>query len=85
MTDSQDLTNQTLRFTTTPEERKIIRDRLNLFTKPLEKKSVSHTLGGMCGDKPVITQKGGVGASFRYTQKANTSLKSNLNGGQNGY
>lgn len=85
MTDSQDEINRTLRFTTTTEERKIIRDRLNSFTKPLEKKSVSHTLGGMCGDKPVITQKGGVGASFRYIQKANTSLKSKLNGGQNGY
>ncbi len=83
MTDSQDLMNQALRFTTTAEERKIIKDRLNLFTKPLEKKSVSHTLGGMCFDKPVITQKGGVGAtSFRYTQKANTSLKSKLSGGQ---
>ncbi len=45
-----------IRFVTTPEERKIIRDRLNLFTKPLEKKSVSHTLNGMCFDKPVITQ-----------------------------
>lgn len=27
--DSQDEMNRTLRFTTTPEERKIIRDRLN--------------------------------------------------------
>jgi hypothetical protein len=29
MTDSQDEMNKTLRFTTTAEERKIIRDRLN--------------------------------------------------------
>lgn len=56
MTDSQDEMNRTLRFKTTAEERKIIRDRLNLFTKPLEKKSVSHTLNGMCFDEPVITQ-----------------------------
>lgn len=87
MTDSQDLMNQQLRFVTTPEERKIIRDRINqiisnkvkenpdcfikiesnpvtksqmaiqmTFTKPLEKKSVFHTLNGTCFDKLVITQ-----------------------------
>ena len=32
MIDSQDLMNKELRFTTTAEERKIIRDRLNKFT-----------------------------------------------------
>ena len=32
MTDSQDLMNRELRFTTTAEERKIIRERLNKLT-----------------------------------------------------
>jgi hypothetical protein len=88
MKDSQDLMNQKLRFTTTAEERKIIRDRLNKFTKPLEKKSVIHTLGGMCYDKnEVTTHKGGSAGSLsfnQFTPSCRASLKSKLIGGQNG-
>lgn len=70
------------RFTTTAEERKIIRDRLNKFTTPFGKKEGCDRVTTKRDDK----KGGSAGYPFSIPiHSCRTSLKSKLNGGQNGH